>query len=479
MPRTPPAQSRPTSSIPRLVVLFVLLCLAPLAALAVSSVRLASDALRTEVEARVASAAQLSAVAVRGEFDGVANVVESYADRPSLLRSLSASRPKLEELSFQLEGLREARPGIAVAFLARPDGRLLDVSPATKSIIGKDFSFRDWYKGVTATGDTYVSEAFVGQAAGKPIVVAVATMVRGPGGRPLAILAAAYELRSLQGFVNRFADSQSVSLTLTDQRGTVLAQPGVPGAELVSRRGDALVAAALRGEAGVATHGDRLAAYRPIAGLDWTVTASVPEQSAFAAITRLRTSVFGATGLLALVLLAGLALLIRSVRHRRHAEDAAKLATAEADRAHAESDRLAAIVDSSDDAILSMTRDGVITSWNGGAERLYGYAAGDVVGEHIGLLIPPERAGEERNILHHVLAGEPLQHYETRRQRKDGSVVDVALTVSPIRDVEGQVTGASTIARDISERRRTEEEARRAWAKPSARTRPRASSSRA
>ncbi|MBA2460446.1 MAG: PAS domain S-box protein [Actinobacteria bacterium] len=240
-----------------------------------------------------------------------------------------------------------------------------------------------------------------------------------------------------------------------------------------------MVAAALRGEAGVATHGDRLAAYRPIAGLDWTVTASVPEQSAFAAITRLRTSVFGATGLLALVLLAGLALLIRSVRHRRHAEDAAKLATAEADRAHAESDRLAAIVDSSDDAILSMTRDGVITSWNGGAERLYGYAAGDVVGEHIGLLIPPERAGEERNILHHVLAGEPLQHYETRRQRKDGSVVDVALTVSPIRDVEGQVTGASTIARDISERRRTEEEARRAWAKPSARTRPRASSSRA
>ena len=458
-----PANPRPTSSIRRLVVVFVLLCLAPLVALAVSSIRLASDALRTEVEGRVSSAAQLSAIAVRGELDGVSDLVQSYAERPSLLRSLSGDRPDPADLRFQLEELRQARPGIAVAFFARPDGRLLDVSPETKSIVGKDFSYRDWYKGVTSTGDTYVSEAFVGRTAGEPIVVAVATMVRGSGGRPLGILAAAYELQSLQGFVNRFSESQDVSLTLTDQRGTVLAQPGVAGTALVSRRGDGLVAAALRGEAGVMTNGGRLAAYRPIEGLGWTVSASVPERSALAGVDRLRASVFTATGLLALVLLGGLALLIRSVRHRSHAEKAAAVARAEADRAHAESVRLASIVDSSDDAILSMTREGEITSWNGGAERLYGYTAREATGRPIAVLIPPERSGEERNVLQHVLAGEPLRHYETRQQRKDGSVVDVALTVSPIRDVEGRVTGASTIARDITERRRTEEEARRAW----------------
>lgn len=123
--------------------------------------------------------------------------------------------------------------------------------------------------------------------------------------------------------------------------------------------------------------------------------------------------------------------------------------------------RLAAIVDASDDAIVSKTLDGVITSWNGGAERLFGYSAEEVVGKSILLLIPPERAGEEARILDHVASGQ-VERFDTVRIRKDGRRVDVSLTISPIRDAEGRLVGASKVARDITARRRAEEALARA-----------------
>jgi PAS domain S-box-containing protein len=114
---------------------------------------------------------------------------------------------------------------------------------------------------------------------------------------------------------------------------------------------------------------------------------------------------------------------------------------------------LAAIVESSDDAIISKDLNGTITSWNRGAERLFGYAAAEAVGQPVTMLIPEERLDEEPSILGRVRAGEPVQHYETVRRRKDGTLVDISLTVSPIRDGQGQVIGASKIARDITERK--------------------------
>jgi PAS domain S-box-containing protein len=123
---------------------------------------------------------------------------------------------------------------------------------------------------------------------------------------------------------------------------------------------------------------------------------------------------------------------------------------------------LAAIVEGSDDAILSKTPEGVITSWNPSAERLYGYRSDEIVGQPISTLIPGPRSGEERKILDRILAGEVVSHYETERVRKDGIVVQVSLTVSPLKDSSGLITGASTIARDISEERRVREALRRA-----------------
>jgi two-component system CheB/CheR fusion protein len=113
---------------------------------------------------------------------------------------------------------------------------------------------------------------------------------------------------------------------------------------------------------------------------------------------------------------------------------------------------LAAIVDSSGDAIISKDLSGIITSWNRGAERLYGYTSAEAIGQSVLILIPTDRHEEERSILDLIKSGTPIEHYETVRQRKDRSPVEVSLTVSPIRSSDGTIIGASKIARDISER---------------------------
>jgi len=119
--------------------------------------------------------------------------------------------------------------------------------------------------------------------------------------------------------------------------------------------------------------------------------------------------------------------------------------------------RLAAIVESSDDAIISKSLSGIIQSWNRAAERMYGFTAAEAIGQSILMLIPPERHHEEDEILSRMRRGERIEHYDTVRRRKDGELLDVSLTVSPIRDEHGQITGASKIARDISERKRAQQ----------------------
>lgn len=118
---------------------------------------------------------------------------------------------------------------------------------------------------------------------------------------------------------------------------------------------------------------------------------------------------------------------------------------------------LAAIVESSEDAIISKTLDGVIMSWNGGAERLFGYSAQEAVGRPILLLIPPERYAEEDDILRRVRAGERIVGFETVRQTKQGASIPVSLTVSPVRDASGRIVGASKVVHDITLRKRTEQ----------------------
>ena len=118
---------------------------------------------------------------------------------------------------------------------------------------------------------------------------------------------------------------------------------------------------------------------------------------------------------------------------------------------------LAAIIESSDDAILSKDLNGIISSWNAGAQRLFGYTAAEVIGRPVTLLIPDDRQDEETEILARIRRGERIEHYETVRQRKDGTCFDASLTVSPVKDEAGRVIGASKIARDITDRKKSEQ----------------------
>jgi PAS domain S-box-containing protein len=127
-------------------------------------------------------------------------------------------------------------------------------------------------------------------------------------------------------------------------------------------------------------------------------------------------------------------------------------------RAEEAQERLAAIVSSSDDAIVGKSLAGIITDWNPGAEKLFGYAAAEAIGKPMTLIFPPELFKEETEILARLARGDAVQHYETVRVRKDGRRVDVSVTVSPILDHAGKIIGASKIARDISERKRAETE---------------------
>ena len=136
--------------------------------------------------------------------------------------------------------------------------------------------------------------------------------------------------------------------------------------------------------------------------------------------------------------------------------DITDLREAEQAQAH-----LAAIVTSSDDAIISTDLSGIITSWNRGADCLYGYTAQETLGRSVAILIPPERIDEEPEILTRIRKGVSIEHYETVRRRKDGTLLNISLTVSLIKDDEGRIIGASKVARDITERRRQEEELRR------------------
>ncbi len=323
-----------TVSRARLRVVFAVLTLGPLALLAYFSLSISTDVIRDREKASLQAEAGLSAAYIEREMAGLREIVESYAQRPTLVDSLTGNRRATDTASIRLHlsELWRVRRGIGTTFIARTDGRLIDIVPSTPAIVGRSFRFRDWYRGVRATGRAYVSEAYRSQATGNPNVVAVATPVRrvggsGAAGDTKAILVAAYRVARIQAFAEGFAKDWGVDLTVTDQRGVALAAEGARTSGLASRSADPRVAAALRGRAGVSEitrEGEGiLSAYTPVKGLGWTVIAETPTKKAFAGVAKLRSAVLPISAGLALILLCGIWLLDVALRQRQRARDEA------------------------------------------------------------------------------------------------------------------------------------------------------------
>ena len=305
MPRGSSGPRRPIVA----VGLLALTTLVPVAVLAWASTTLAARAVTHQVQSTVRSAAVSNADYVGKEMSGLTDVVQSYAARP-FLRAALAGGPghyNLAAVRSQLEELRAGRPGIATTFLADDRGRLRAIVPATPTIVGKDFSYRDWFRGVTVSGRPYISEAYRSAVTGQPLVTAAAAPVLDPDGKRLGVLVAAYSLDTLQRFVDQPARGRALALTVTDQKGTVVAtsRRGAEGVPTLRAATDA---------------GENVVGRAAVPGLGWTVTATESKEIAFAAVSSLRRTVVGISVALAALIIGGLWLQLRTLRARERAE---------------------------------------------------------------------------------------------------------------------------------------------------------------
>jgi PAS domain S-box-containing protein len=209
----------------------------------------------------------------------------------------------------------------------------------------------------------------------------------------------------------------------------------------------------------------------PVLGPSWFVVSHIESPVIQAIHAKIWQPIAGGAALLILAFaVLSWALATRTQRERVALEERIK-AEAEAtesrarmaalEQAQAAGAKLAAIVDSSQDAIISKDLNSVITSWNAGAEQLFGYTASEAIGQNIIMLIPPERQHEEKEIIRQIVGGAVVDHFETLRRHKDGHLIDISATISPIRDAVGKIVGASKIARDITQAKRIEAELRR------------------
>src|SRR5712691_5086802 len=347
------------------------------------------------------------------------------------------------------------------------------------------------------TGELAISDVFVGPVSAAPIIGITVPVTR--GGHLKYVLSAGLDVTSLSRLLSESKIPAEWVATIIDRKGTILARSQGIEEWLGKPAPAAFVTQSQQSEEGslstVTIDGVSVyQAYSRSRLSGWTVGLAVPV-AVVEAPGRSSLLVVTAGGVVFLLLAGGLATVlgrriargigslsasaralaqgeipspaggstISEVDHvaRQMADAARARADAIAARLKAEAalGQMAAIVESSADAIIGKTLDGTIVSWNRGAETLYGYSAGEIAGRPISVLVPRDRSGEIPALLERLRRGEGIEHFETVRIRQDGTRVDVSLTVSPIKDGVGMIKGASSIARDISQRTRAEETA--------------------
>ena len=428
--------------------------LLPVVLLAGSSILLASHEVTRQVDDRVWATAATSAVVVGQQTADLATLVQSYADGPSLSRELAAGSADGAQITSMLSRLTAAAGVGSSTFISDLAGTTLFRNPPAPGVVGHNFAYRDWYKGLRATGRSYVSAATPSVLAGHPLVVAVVNYIRGPDGRPAAILGATYNLASVEAFSHSVAKVDGITLTVTDRAGTVLSAGGLHG--VVSAAVDAPVRDARAGRSGLLRytpvlpgrgHGPReVAAYTSVPATGWTVTASIPTHVAFAGLVRLRDTVLVITAVLVLIMLAGAATLARNDRRRRRSDQ----------RSRRQDRQLARMLESTEDAFVSIDASGAVTAWSGRAAELFGWKPDEVLGRGLAETIIPQaqrdahRAGVS-NYRPETLSAVVGKRVELSALHRDGHEIPVEVSVWANDDGEG----FGAFVHNITERVRT------------------------
>jgi PAS domain S-box-containing protein len=375
------------------VALLTAVALAAIALLAVSSIVLASNTVTHAVNKEVRSTAAVSAVVIGQQETDLVQLVHSYATRPSLAAGMVAGESGRSAIAFTLAELAKAVPGISASFVTDVRGTSLSTYPPEPSVYGTNFAYRDWFKGLVASGHPFVSNAIETKEASHALAITVTDYIRGPDGRPVGILGVNFSLQSIESFAANAGRAEGIALAVTDRAGTSLTAGGEHG--LVSLAGDPRVKAALAGRSGlldytpVSPHGghgpEELSAYAPVAGIGWTVVASIRKSVALAGVIRLRDAVLAITALLALVLFATIRIVARSDRRRRDSERQVQRQDRE----------LARVLESTHEAFLATDARGAITAWNTQAETLFGWPASEVLGRNLSDTVIPAANPEE------------------------------------------------------------------------------------
>ena len=396
--------------------------------------------------------AYFAATALKEKLDHVVDVVSSLASRQRF-RQLIASGQWDDAIQI-LTDVPKDFPFIDRIYITDLDGNLMSDIPAALELRNKSLATRDWYMHVTKSWKPYVSRIYERTATPRSVVVAIAAPIKSNSdGQPIGILIVNVKVSFLLEWTDDINVGDRARLLVVDQKGGVVANPGITKkADILDYANVPLVQKVLRGHYGVEVAFDPIKkqkyalAYEPVPFYGWGTIVEQPESDAFAlrdhSLQRVIT-----TYVLILILNCILAYLILKVLLR-------------VKRAEENNARLASVVESSDDAIFSKTLDGTILTWNKGAEKTYGYCSEEVLGRSIAILMPDEQADEMINLLATIKRGESIDGYTTKRITKDGRNIHVSLTISPIRDDSGNVTGASIVARDITHRRHLEDELR-------------------
>jgi PAS domain S-box-containing protein len=404
--------------------------------------------LTSQVHSQKLGAASLAATTLKEKLDRLVDLGVSLASRVRF-RQLISDR-KWSDANDILRSVPRDFPFIDRFFLADLDGTLMADFPTVAEVRGMNFAERDWYRGVSRDWKPYISEVYRRAAKPQYNVVAAALPIKSDDGKLAAILILQLKLESLLEWIKDVDAGAHGAFLIVDRGGKLAARPPIdPQDKIRDFSRHSAVRKAIQGQQGVETlpnsrGEDELFAYHPVAGYGWAVALQQPAHAAYASRDHSLRLSFITYGLI-ILLSCALAYLILSVLIRaKEAEEARS--------------QMAAIVEFSDDAILSKTLDGTIATWNKGATTIYGYDAAEVVGRSVNLLIPKEKSGDLDDILARVQRGETVNHYETTRLKKNSDTIEVSLTVSPIKNAAGKIVGASTIARDITRRKRLERE---------------------
>ncbi|HTK60692.1 MAG TPA: ATP-binding protein [Candidatus Baltobacteraceae bacterium] len=427
--------------------LFALMFMPPLI-LAVDGYARTEANLRALTFSRRATIASIAAVTVEQNLNRLVDLNRSFASRVNF-RRLVAEGKWTEAVAIMKEA-PDMFPDIDLVFLADIRGTVQAATPDAPDIIGGDYSYRDWYRGVMAAQAPYVSEVYIRANEPKIRLVTVAGPIRSETGEIVGILAMQIPTSKIATWENSFDTGDDSFIYVTDHHGRLVSHPRYEDqTQVIDFSEVPAVQAALRGKSGVLEQRnpldqeDRIAAYAPVAKYGWTVVAAQGAAAADRPIQQGLDEFAVHNGLylamLAIALIAILTVLAAALRYRSAAQ-----------RAESE---MAAIVENADDAIIGRDLVGNITSWNKGAERLYGWTEDEAVGKPITIIAPAELQGEMKKILERIKLGKSIDHYETQRMRKDGTLLDVSLTVSAIRDGSGKIIGSSAVARDVTERR--------------------------